>query len=545
VTRHFVAFFFLVLGLAAAPSAQAQDRATLLQQATAAYDDFDPQRAIRLARAALNPALGSLDSTWTRGVHLLAQILIEEQQGALAGTWARWAMRSNPALEIDSVGYLAGVVDTLRAARAAAVRTAGDEVTRESYAWPTPAATTTEARLRLAPSAVPVSLLVRGIGLVGAGPGLVLPPGTHELEVSASGFLPVRLTREALPGVTTELAFTLVPSTAAATSLVAESRSLLSAATVPLTVTRFGAPPACVAGVAASGERLVVTSYHAIRGADAIAGNGDVRVAAWDVAANLAVLVLPTAAPAPLATAGVLVEGQALWGVTLADCRTASETRSVLQQWDGRPAGSLLLGEAPSGATTGTPLVDYQGRLAGVWSGGTRAAPATVVTDLVARATENVIAQRVLTPMQVATQENHRFGSVVVAVDVPNATVRFTPLETWQWAELAANGTAPFTFRGAAGRYTLVVSAPGIPARTQEIVVRAGETTRTSVSLRAVAQGPGAPAAAAPKKGVSKWVWIGLIGAAGGAAAMAGGGGGGGGGGGSTGGSVTVTVPVP
>ncbi len=126
------ALFISAIALVPA-SVEAQDRGALLRQAQAAYDDFDPPRAIRIARAALDPALGPLDSTWARGVHLLAQILIEEQQEDAAKIWARWAMRARPDLPIDSVNFLAGVVTALREARTAAPRTAADDKTTATY----------------------------------------------------------------------------------------------------------------------------------------------------------------------------------------------------------------------------------------------------------------------------------------------------------------------------------------------------------------------------------------------------------------------------
>lgn len=521
-------------------AAQGQDRAELLRQAQAAYDDFDAPRAIRIARSALDPVLGPLDSTWARGVHLLTQILIEEQQQPLAQVWAQWAMRANRDMPIDSVGFLTNVVTLLREARGAAVRTAGDEGTAERYTWPGTASEVTEARFRMSPVAPPVTVVVTGRGVLGP-QGLALPPGTYELEISATGFLPMRVTREALPGVTTEFTFTLTSAAAAANTLAPDVAARLARATIPLQVTRFGGPAACAVGVASGGERLVLTSYHAIRGADAIAANGEVRVAAWDVTANLAVLVLPAAAPDTLGAATSLTDGQALWGVSLAECRTPSETRVLLNTWDGRPLGSLALSAAPANAVIGSPLVDYRGQLAGVWTGGGRAAPATVIAPLIARARENIIAQRVLTPQQVAVQENHRYGTVIVAVDVPNATVRMTALEAWHWEELNASGPAPFTFRGPAGRYRVEVSAPGVASRAPEVVLRAGESTRTSVSLRAVAQGPAGPAPAA-RRGVPKWVWaVAIGGAVAGGLAM----GGGGGGGGPSTGSINISVPNP
>lgn len=521
-------------------SVAAQSRADLLRQAATALDDFDAARAIRFARAALNPQLGPLDSTWTRGVHVLTQILIEEQRQPLAATWAQWALRQQPDLQIDSVNFLSNVVTTLREARVAAVRSTADDATRTTYEWPGTTTDAGESRFRIASGGPPLTVLVRGIGLVGA-QGLVLPPGTYELEVNATGFLPLRVTREALPGVTSEFAFTLTSAAAAAEELAADVAARVARATRPLQVARFGMPQACAAGLASGGERLVLTSYHAIRGADAITANGEVRVAAYDVAANLAVLMLPAAAPDTLASTAQLLDGQSLWGVTLADCQTAAPTqRVVLEQWEGRPLGALLLSNAPLAATLGSPLVDYQGNLAGVWTAGGRAAPASVIAPLLARAKENVAANRTMTAQQVATQENHRYGSVVIAVDMPNATVKVTPLEAWQWQELRAEGPAPFTFRGAAGRYRVEVSAPNVSARTQEVTLRAGETVRTAISLRAVAQGP-APAAA-PRRGVPKWVWaVAIGGAVGGALAL----GGGGGGGGSSGGTIVIEVPNP
>jgi hypothetical protein len=381
-------------------------------------------------------------------------------------------------------------------------------------------------------------VLVRGIGIVGA-QGLVLPPGTYELEVSGNGFLPLRVTREALPGVTSEFAFTLTSAAVASATLAPEIAARVARATRPLQVTRFGLPQACAVGVASGGARLVLTAYHAIRGADAIAANGDVRVAAYDVTSDLAVLVLPAAAPETLTTATQAIEGQSLWGVTLTDCAgTATPTARVLLQ--GTAPGALSLSAALEAAANGSPLVDYQGQIAGVWSAGTRGAPASVIAPLVARAQEAVEQNRTLTPEQVAVQENHRYGSVVIAVDLPNATVKVSPLEAWHWEELRAEGPAPFTFRGAAGRYRVDVSAPGVTARTQEVTVRAGEVTRTAIALRSVAQAPSGPAPAAQKRGMPKWVWaVAIGGLVGGALAL------GGGGGGSSGGTIVIEVPNP
>lgn len=523
------------------PSAQAQgSRAELLRQATAAYDDFDIPRAARFARAAIDPSLGVRDTVWARGVHLLTQLLIEDNQNAQATLWARWAMRLEPTLQIDSVRFLGEVVSTLRDARAAAVRTTADDATRETFAWPTATFTGTEARLRLAPSATNVSVLVTGVGLLTDGPGITLQPGTYELQVSASGYLPLRITREALPGVTTEFAFTMTSAAAAANTLAADVRTRVNRSLVPLNITRFGAPAACAAGLTASGGRLVVTSYSAIRGADGVAsGAGDgVRVAAWSVASNLAVLVVPNAAVDTLPITDNLVAGQALFGLGLQECRTPTETRVLLSDWEGRPAGRLNLSAPLPGDVAGAPFVDFQGNFAGVWNGGPTAVPAAVVTGLLQTARANVAAGRLLTPQAVATQERHRYGTVVIAADIPEAAIKVTPLESWHWADLATEGTGSVTLSAPAGRYRVEATVPGVPTRTLDVTVVAGERGRTAVNFRAVAAGQ---PVVAERKRFPRWAWIAVIGGGAVAAVALGGGGGAG----ASGGTIGITVANP
>ncbi|MEX2181627.1 MAG: trypsin-like peptidase domain-containing protein [Gemmatimonadaceae bacterium] len=538
----------VALLVVAAPTAGAQGRrAELLQQATAAYDDFDAARALRLVRTALDPALGPLDTTWVRGVHLLTQILIDEDQGPLATTWARWAMRLEPSMTLDTVNFVAEVVTTMREARATAARTAGDDATRSTHDWPSLNDEAQQGRFRVAPSPVPVNLLVVGRGLITAGPGMQLPAGSYELEASASGFLPARLTREVLPGVTINFSFTLTPAAAAAATLAADVRSRVARAIVPLNITRFGMPAACAAGVTAGGDKLVLTSYHAIRGADAIVAGGGaagapdaIRVAAWDVTANLAILVVPTAPSDTLPLTTTLTDGQALFGIGLAECRTANESRVLLDTWAGRPTGVLQLSTAPTLALAGSPLVDYQGTIAGIWAEGPSGVPAAVVTPLIARARVNIAARQLRTPQEVALAERHRYGAVVIAADVPTARIKVTPIEAWHWEGLIAEGAGPLTFSGPAGRYRVEVSAPDATTRTQEITIIAGERTRAAVSLRQVAGGPGVPAARG--RGLPRWAWFAIIGGGAGVAALALGGGGGGG---ESGGSIGLSVPNP
>jgi hypothetical protein len=265
-----------------------------------------------------------------------------------------------------------------------------------------------------------------------------------------------------------------------------------------------------------------------------------IRVAAWDVSLNLAVLLVPTAPSDSLPLAGTLTDGQALFGVALAECRTPNESRVLLNAWEGRPAGTLILSEPPANAATGAPLVDFLGNVAGIWSDGPSGVPSAVVAPLLDRARANVAAGQLRTPAEVARAENHRYGTVVIAADVPTATITVTPIEAWHWEGLTAEGTGPLTFSGPAGRYRIEVSAPDMTARTQEVTLVAGERTRALISLRQVAGGPGVPAASG-RKPIPKWVWIAAVVGGGGVAALALGGRGGG----SSTGSIDIQVPVP
>ena len=554
--RRILALLALVCAVGMPVRAQTP-RAALLQQASAASDNFETARAIELARAALDPALGAPDSVWVRGVHVLAQLLFENGNEPDAHTWARWGMRLNPTMPIDSVNFLSGVVGILRQARdSARVRTAGDELTKVVWQWPARGSTATQGIVRVDPSpmSVPLNITVTNatgtpVGQLIAGPGLTLAPGTYEISAAASGFIPVTIKREVLPGVTTTFAFQLAPSVLISGTISTGAREAVYKSTAAISVQRFGAAaPACAAG-AVTGGRLLLTSYAAIRGADALAMTiggqpvtGDLKVAAYDATSNLAVVLLPAARADSIAIAGQIVDRQAVWGVQLAQCRTLSDSRSAIDEWTQRPLGSLRLSD-PIPSVAGAPVVDYLGRLAGISSGATTAIPAPTAAALIDLARRNVAAAQLMTVAEVARRENHVFGAVAVTADVPNATVKVTPLERWHWAELATSGTAPFNFAGAVGRYRLETSAPGLPSRTQEITILPGQTARVAIPLRTVAAGgAGQPAAAAKKGGMPKWVWIVALGGVGAAAAAAGGGGGGGGG--ASTGSLNLSIPV-
>ena len=512
--------------------AQQQTRATLLRSATTAYDEFQPDRALDFAKAALDPALGPADTAWTRGVHLLAQILLENNNANLARTWARWATRTSPGLSIDTVNFIAGVVTALREARAfTATRSPGDAQTQTTWRWAARGSTETNGRIVVNQGAMPVPVTARVVGgaLIPAGPlGLSLLPGTYEIEAAATGYLPARVTREVLPGVTTTLTMSL--TSLVAITLPDNVRQRMIANLVPFTVHRFGTTATCSAGIQV-GRDLVVTTYQAVRGADSIAvtatGAPRFTVASYDVASDVAVLRAATARTDSLPLATSLTEGLAIWGVRLTDCRNATDVRTRAAQATTAASTTLALGDTLSDLPTGSPLIDRDGRVAGVWTGAATAIPAGRLVALLDSARRNPSRS---TPIaEVARRENHLYGSMALSADVVGTTLRVAPIETWQWASLATSGTAPMTFVGPVGRYRVQASTAGGARREQFVTIRPGTLTRTAISLQSVAAGPEAVIPPVAVKKRSKMPWI-LAGAGGvgvaAALALAGGGGG-------------------
>jgi hypothetical protein len=542
----------IVLGSTAATAQQS--RPELLRAAVLAADDFAAERALDLVKAAVNPALGPLDSTWVRSVHLLTQLLVEANSPDQARTWARWATRTLPGMRIDSVNFTAAVANALREAQAfSSARSAGDAVTQVSWRWVARGSRETNGRILLGQSRMPVAVSVRVVGgsfITAAGTSVA--PGSYEIEAGAPGYLPARLTREVLPGVTTVLTFELT-SAAVAADVVAENvRSRAFQNVAPMTVRRFTAAPSCAAATYVSRDGLLITSYLAIRGADSITLAGvtqPVRIAAHDVAGDLAVLHIGGTRTDSVAVAANIADGQSAWAVRLADCRTATEARVRVTQWNSRPTGRLQLSDIPAAATVGSMLFDVAGRLTAVWSSGNTAIAAPQIAALIATARRNVAAGTLASAADVARRENHQYGSVAIATDLNPATVKASPLETWQWEALQTSGAAPLTLIGPMGRYRLEVTGPGGARREQDVTIRPAAHERLVVTLRNVAQATqGSPSPVVKKRSKLPWI-LGGVAAVGGAAAMAMGGGGGGGGGPTppppaTTGTISVSVPV-
>ncbi len=213
-----------LLGLAlllvlAAPTRLDAQRNEQIRQAQQAYDNFETGRALDLLRAALVPQEGPRDSIWAHGVHLLAQIYIEEGQENVARSWLRWARRLVNDMPLDRVIFLPEVLAASNDARSFVVAQPEPrpDLVETSWRWSTGSQDPEgQGRLEIqtaTPDLVTVAIDARPTVRPGEFP---LQTGTHEISASAEGSPSVRLWREVLPGVTTVVTFRLAPIAVAA-----------------------------------------------------------------------------------------------------------------------------------------------------------------------------------------------------------------------------------------------------------------------------------------------------------------------------------------
>ena len=516
----------LLLGAALIPATLTaqQTRNERLAAAQQAYDAFDAARAADLLRSALDPTAGPQDSAWGRGVQLLSQILMDGGDTAQASVWARWAFRLAPHMTIDTVTFLPEVVSLLRSARTAAeVASPGDPITQTTWQWSAPGAPAGQGQLRvLAPNVnARVNALVHGVGLAQSGQTIAARVGTYVIEVAADGYLPTTVTREVLPGVTTVLQFNLTPVSAGV--LASDVRDAALRNVVPLSVHRYGVEgAACATGVFMGKSGLVLTTYAAIRGADRVEAQlapgrraGDeIRVLAYDIPSNLAVLDVPSAVRTdsmPMATEAQ--SGQFAWGLGYPDCRTPTNVRVRLGVISG---STLALADSLDPNDHVGPLVNSDGHLVGIAGDPHDAIALGAITGLVSRARALLSAPDKQTVAQVALKENHAYGSMAIASPASGTKAQVTPLETWQWPELAWSGPLPYTYVGPMGRYSLQVQIPGQAARQLTFTIKPGESDHFAVPGAPIAGGPRVPqvAEAGKKGGHFPWI-IAAVGAAG------------------------------
>jgi len=204
-----------LLVLAAPTQISAQDRDQLIRQAQAHYDDFETARALDLLESALVPEEGPRDSLWAHGVHLLAQIHMEEGNENVARSWLRWARRLVIDMPLDELVFLPEVLAASEDARAyvLGVPEPQGNVVATTWRWTTGSIAQGEGRLEVR-SADPDATLTVSVGnrsSVPLGSEIGLATGSYFVAAQAEGQPRVRIEREVLPGVTTVVTFNLAP----------------------------------------------------------------------------------------------------------------------------------------------------------------------------------------------------------------------------------------------------------------------------------------------------------------------------------------------
>jgi hypothetical protein len=193
-----------------ARGAAAQDARNLLRLGGQAYDFAEYRMAAPLLVVGLNPAAGPRDSLWVASLHRLVHVLIEDRKDSVAAVWARWAVRTQPGLVVDTLAFPPAVQEAFALARAhVASAGAGDTLTETSWEWARRPGEPAQGALRIERSGVPMSSFVEGVGPLAGEDSQPLAPGTYTIVTSAPGYFRTRVKREVLPGVTTVLRFRL------------------------------------------------------------------------------------------------------------------------------------------------------------------------------------------------------------------------------------------------------------------------------------------------------------------------------------------------
>lgn len=535
----------------AVPSITHAQRDQLIRNAMQAYDDFETETALGLLKVAVNPAVGPTDSVWAAGIQLLSQMLIEEGQDSLSSVWMRWAVRTSPDMRVDRVTYLPEVVDAYESARRMiGAGEPGDDVTETSWEWQ--AGISEEmGELRFASTGMtaPLAIEIEGIGPVGTGSPLRLRPSSYTVRASAEGYLDTEVTREVLPGIATVVNLNLLSVIAATIpdSVIAEEAEASALTHLGrLRVTRYGSEPGCGAGVFVGSDGLFLTTYSAIRGAESLEiqlSDGTeisdgVSVASYDTD-GVAVLQLPRSVGDSLIVSSGPDSNQYVWALGYPDCGSATVSASRVAS---RPAGMLRLSDSLSFGGQGGPLVNQLGSVVGFATGGFTAMPADAAQASLDEARSNIRAQRLMSLLEMAETERHRYGAVSISSDLNGSIVRITPLESWHWEAAAGEGPLPFNFSGPMGRYRAQMLMGSQVRRTEEFTLNPAVTETLRLISQVAVETPGEEQASVEADNGGGFptlivALIGLVGAGAAVGLLAGGGddeGGGGGGGGQT-----------
>ncbi len=210
------------------------------------------------------------------------------------------------------------------------------------------------------------------------------------------------------------------------------------------------------------------------------------RVAAYDAPSDLAVLHVPVQRTGDLSVGGDPSEDDYVWIVGQPNCQSTQTRRARIA--DAPSSGPLRLSQTFGRGQLGAPVINRDGAIVGLASGGSSAIRATDVASITNQARRNLAGGSLLTAVQVAQAEQHLYGSVALRSNMTNATARISPLEDWHWPELAQQSTLPFTFSGPQGRYRIQLVASGAVQNSTTMTIEGGVFNRQLLTPSILAQ---------------------------------------------------------
>jgi hypothetical protein len=155
--------------------ASAQDRAALIEQARAMFDD---SAAVQTLHRAMDPALGGPDSLWALAGFRLATVFLRMEESDRAARWLRAVVRNAPSYPIDPVNFPPNVVAAFESAAAEVGAQPDAGVAATSWQWPSSLNENTEGTIEVASVDAQLNVDVMSVGPIQPGGIMSLPPGT-------------------------------------------------------------------------------------------------------------------------------------------------------------------------------------------------------------------------------------------------------------------------------------------------------------------------------------------------------------------------------
>lgn len=190
------------------------DRDAIISTARRDYDNFETDNARGLLKlAALSVNGNPPDSLWAFGVHLMAQIWLEEGEEEVSRAWLRWARRLLPNMQLDEDAFLPEI-SALSAEAARAIRGEPEPASSIKVVWESVEGTWPLRgflSMRVVGLENPVLRFIDPQWDLVPRETYPLKPNSYEIELQADDFGPVRLVCEALPGVLTVVTINRTP----------------------------------------------------------------------------------------------------------------------------------------------------------------------------------------------------------------------------------------------------------------------------------------------------------------------------------------------